>query len=485
MTPNILWICADQLRHDTLSINGDPIVQTPNLERLSNLGANFSHVYCQNPVCAPSRASFLTGRYPRTVRVRQNGQDIPDYERTVIKSLSDNGYLCGLSGKLHISACHPSVCPVSERRIDDGYHVFNWAHGSTFNYTPDNWLVSEYIDWLRAKGVTHEEIPREDCPYVSKGIAKEYSQTQWCTDKALDFIQRASMKNKPWAFSINYFDPHNDFDPPEDILQKYVDILEDIPLPHFTPGELDNKPVFQRKDHNGSYDTPGHYASKDMTSYHHKLIRAAYYAMIELIDIHIGRLLDYLETTGQLTNTLIIFHSDHGEMLGDHGIYLKGPYFYDAAVRVPLVIAWPGHISGGQHITDIVELVDIAPTIAEACGLPPEPGMQGYSLYKRLTQGTPFPRQSAYCEYYNSNIKHRDPKAYLTMVCDKQFKLVRNHTPEDPVSGELYDMQNDPHETVNQYDNDQYAKIKMRMLELLADRIAFTADPLPIRRANW
>ena len=484
MKPNVLWLCADQLRYDSLGINGNKIVQTPNIDRLGKMGAVFSRCYCQNPVCAPSRASFLTGRYPRTVRVRQNGQDIPDYERTAIKALADNGYLCGLSGKLHISACHPTVCPVSERRINDGYHVFNWAHDTAYSFTPDNWLGNEYTGWLHAQGIYHEEIPRDDCKYVSNGIAKEYSQTKWCTDRALDFIKRATTKNKPWAFSVNYYDPHNDFDPPEDMLQKYISLLDDIPLPIYTPGELDNKPIFQRKDHIGSYDTPGHYASPEMSEYDHKLIRAAYYAMIELIDIHVGRLLDYLETTGQLENTLILFHSDHGEMLGDHGIYLKGPYFYDAAVRVPLIVAWPGNIPPAQ-VTALTELVDLAPTILEACGLPPEEGMQGYPLMKPLIQGTPFPRKSVYSEYYNSNIKHRDPKAYLTMVSDGRYKLVRNHTPEYPIGGELYDLENDPNETINRYHDDSYMAAKLQMLELMADRMAQTADPLPIRRANW
>ena len=126
--PNILWICTDQQRYDTLGCMGNPWVQTPNLDRLAQRGALFERAYCQSPVCTPSRASFLTGRYPRTTRCRQNGQSIPEDEVLVTRLLADAGYSCGLSGKLHLSPCHPSVAPTGERRIEDGYAEVHWSH---------------------------------------------------------------------------------------------------------------------------------------------------------------------------------------------------------------------------------------------------------------------------------------------------------------------------------------------------------------------
>ncbi|MCK4298614.1 MAG: sulfatase-like hydrolase/transferase [Planctomycetes bacterium] len=123
-SPNILWICTDQQRFDTLGCYGNRFVHTPNVDRLAQTGVLFEHAYCQNPVSTPSRASFLTGRYPRTTRCRQNGQSIPQDEVLITRLLADAGYTCGLSGKLHLSACHPSVCPVTERRTDDGYPLY-------------------------------------------------------------------------------------------------------------------------------------------------------------------------------------------------------------------------------------------------------------------------------------------------------------------------------------------------------------------------
>jgi arylsulfatase A-like enzyme len=475
--PNVLWLCADQLRYDTLGCYGDPIVETPNIDRLAAMGIRFSRAYCQSPVCAPSRASFLSGRYPRTVRVRQNGQDIPEEERLVTKILADNGYACGLAGKLHLSACHPSVCPDTERRIDDGYRAFHWSHEPGFT-DRESWSGNEHRTWLLENGVVHTERIHDACRFVEHGIAPEYSQTKWCTDKAIEFIQAAQAEGTPWLFSVNWFDPHHSFDPPAGLLEKYAAKLDAMPLPEYTQGELDGKPLFQHKDHTGSYDKPGHYAYTAMDGNDHRMLRAAYYAMIELLDIHVGRLLDFLEETGQLGHTLILFHSDHGEMLGDHGIYLKGPYFYEQAVRVPLIAAYGNRFSSGAVHEGLTELTDLAPTILDLCGLPEEPGIQGVPLLSR--------RDSVYCEYYNANIRHRNPKAYLTMVRDERYKLCRAHFLEDgQVQGELYDLQDDPGETFNLYHDAAYIDVKARMLELMTDRMAAAADPLPVRKAAW
>jgi arylsulfatase A-like enzyme len=158
---------------------------------------------------------------------------------------------------------------------------------------------------------------------------------------------------------------------------------------------------------------------------------------------------------------------------------------YDSGVRVPLIAAWKGYILSGRVYDDLAELTDIAPTLLEACGLGIHAGMQGRSLYKTLTEGVPGSRDSVYCEYYNSNIRHVNPKAYLTMVRGERYKLIRSHGAPGGVGGELYDLENDPDETVNLYGSEQYAGIQIKMLELMADRMAETADPLPVRRAFW
>lgn len=482
--PNILWICTDQQRVDTLGCYGNPYVNTPNIDRLAEMGVVFENTYCQSPVCSPSRGSFLTGRYPSTCRLRQNGQSLPPDEVLVTKVLSEAGYKCGLSGKLHLAACHPSVCQTIEKRNNDGYSEFHWSHGPGHK-SPSN----EYLAWLKEQGIDYQARPYQDQPYVQEGMPSDYHQTKWCTDKALEFIERAQNREDPWLFSVNIFDPHHPFDPPLEYLQPYLDRLDAIPLPDYREDELLQKPIFQQKDHFGAYGRPGFLAYTDMTSQDHRMLRAAYWAMIDQIDAQVGRLLDALERTGQLDDTLVIFTSDHGEMLGDHGIYLKGPYFYEAAVHVPLIIAWPGTIKGNRRSGALVELMDIAPTLLHAAGLDVPTRMQGQSLWPILTQvvSADFHRSDVYCEFYNASKSHRSPKAFLSMLFDGRYKFVQVHgwNAEAGIAGELYDLQRDPGEQNNLWANGDYIDIKMHLLERLCDRIAMTADPLPEREAAF
>jgi arylsulfatase A-like enzyme len=205
--------------------------------------------------------------------------------------------------------------------------------------------------------------------------------------------------------------------------------------------------------------------------------------MCDLIDAQVGRMLDELRSTGQADNTIVLFMSDHGEMLGDHGIYLKGPYFYEPAVRVPLIVSWPGRIAARQS-TALVELTDLAQTLLDAAGLPHHPGMQGRSLWPLLTGAAPADRHrdDVYSEYYNAMPWHRDPTAQVTMVRTGRHKIVVDHGNS---TGELYDLEEDPTETRNLWRSQAHRDLKGEMLLRLANRMAFTVDPLPLRRAPW
>lgn len=186
---------------------------------------------------------------------------------------------------------------------------------------------------------------------------------------------------------------------------------------------------------------------------------------------------------------MIIFTSDHGENLGDHGMYLKGPYFYENNVNIALIVSCPSSVEGGRVSNALVELVDLAPTICDAAGIPIYEGMQGKSLWGLLTGNTQLDehRESVYSEYYNSNINHRDPLTFSTMICNGRYKLVKvyDRTNKIECRGELYDLNDDPTETINRYYEDEYKDIRIRMLELMCDRMVETCDPLPIRRACW
>lgn len=483
--PNVLWICTDQQRFDTLESYGNEFVNTENLTRLANSGVQFDHCYSQSPVCTPSRASFLTGRYPRTTRCRQNGQAIPETETLITKRLSDRGYTCGLSGKLHISPCHPESpeAPMSERRIDDGYDEFHWSHD-----TGDYWPTNEYRHWLREKGLEFSDESFDGSQHVATSMPAEHHQTTWCAQKAINFIEANEAFDQPWLFSVNIFDPHLPFDPPEEYLQRYLDMSEEIPLPEYTEGELADKPVFQRKDHEGALfadEREGYLTFPEMDDVEHRLVRAAYWAMIDLIDDQVGRMLDALERTGQREDTIVVFMSDHGEMLGDHGIYLKGPYFYDQAVRVPLIVSYPGVVQEGVESDALVELTDVAPTLRDAAGADDDGCMQGRSLWPLLTgeHDVDEHRTAVYSEFYDGKPGHTDPVVpHATMVRTERYKLVRMHNLDD---GELYDLDEEPREVENHWRDPEYASVKTRLLERLSDRMAATVDPCPERQAKW
>jgi arylsulfatase A-like enzyme len=475
--PNILWICTDQQRFDTLGCYGNPFVKTPHLDGLAQRGVLFESCFVQNPVCTPSRASFMTGRYPRATRCRQNGHGIPADEVLVTKMLADAGYTCGLSGKLHLSACHPSACPTMERRIDDGYHVFHWSH-----HPSGDWPTNGYSLWLKERGETFERRPFPDSPHIQLGMPEELHQTTWCVQRAINFVESNAGFARPWLFSVNPFDPHHPFDPPEKYLERYLSLIDEIPLPNYEEGELDNKPSFQKQDQAGAYNSRRSYPFLKMGERDHRLVRAAYWAMVDLIDAQTGRLLEALERTDQLNETIVIFTSDHGEMLGDHGFYLKGPHFYDPAIKVPLIISWPGRIAGGGRCRALVELTDLAPALLEALEMEPHPGMQGRSLWPLCLHPEEEHRRDVYCEYYNSLGCHRDPDAHATMLRTEEHKITVMHGIE---TGELYDLAADPKERENLWDSEEHQALKGKLLKSLCDRMAWTVDPLPLRESGY
>ena len=526
--PNFLWFCTDQQRFDTIQALGNPHIRTPNLDRLAAEGVAFTHAFCQSPICTPSRASFLTGRYPGNVRGCMNGnEEWGEGAPLVTKLLADKGYDCGLSGKFHLAGAHGREEP---RPHEDGYRVFHWSHDPQDRYPSGH----AYADWLGAQGYALRDL-RED----PASIPPDLHQTTWCTDRAIDFISEKRRKG-PWLMSVNVFDPHAPFDPPQEYLDCYNPAK--VPPPLFRDSDLTTQQVIPG-DFQNTARPPEEFKAGEVI--------AAYYAMIELIDENIGRLLHALEETGQRENTVFIFTSDHGEMLGDHGLLLKGCRFYEGLVRVPLIISWPGRFPApaetppddpvpddGSHATAendptgdngspdvpendpavdegtlstaesdpedtlsqvpetevsepgvglvsnaLVELIDIAPTILELAGLPLPHGMQGRSLLPIL-QGQAEPHQHrdfVRCEYYcalNPNAPGRDEYegSFATMYRDERYKVVVYHGHEQ---GEIYDLQEDPGEFNNLWDDPGSADLRFDLVRRNFDALAFSVDTGP------
>jgi arylsulfatase len=455
--PNILWICTDQQRFDTIHALGNEHIHTPNLDRLVAEGAAFTHAYCQSPICTPSRASFLTGMYPSRVQACCNGNDVwAGAAPLVTKLLSEAGYDCGLSGKLHLAAAENRI----EKRGDDGYRVFHWSHGPIHLDHPGH----EYDVWLTKQGYSLAELRKDPA-----GIPPELHQTTWCADRAIDFIEAAG--DQPWLFSVNIFDPHAPFDPPQSYSDRYP--VDAMPGPYFQESDL----AVQEKLSGGIdyfQNKPRH-----PESFNARGLQAAYWAMVELIDENVGRMLDALERTGQAGNTLVIFTSDHGETLGDHGLLMKGCRFYEGLVRVPLLLRLPGQIPAGLRSETLVELTDIAPTLLELAGLSVPVEMQGRSLLPILKGGA-LPvqhRDFVRCEYYAALPmgKHPQPNTgtRATMIRNRRYKLTIYH---GTGLGELFDLQQDPWEFDNLWDDPGCAEVRFELTRQSFDALAAALD---------
>ncbi len=460
-SPNILWICTDQQRWDTIGALNNPYVNTPNLNKLVRNGVAFTHAFVQSPVCTPSRASFLTGMYPSTIHNTTNGGDTWDNPFPLIPQiLSKNGYSCGLSGKLHLSSTDGRIEPVAGLGYD--LAEISWSH-----HPWDSWPEgNEYIEWLEGKGRSYDRL------YDSLGyIPEPYHQTTWCVENAIDFVGRK--KGEPWFYSLNIFDPHNPYDPPQKYLDRYE--IEALPGPCFQSSDLE---IQNEKLDFVHFQTSAQYPEE----FKARELQARYWAMIDQIDYQLGRLFEVLKETGQLDNTIIIFTADHGDMVGDHGLQKKGCRFYEGLVRVPLIISWPDHYQKGIVADGMVELIDLFPTIMEAVELPIHDKVQGRSLTGILT-GKESPDQFrgfVRSEYYDA-LDHT-PKDYATMIRDSRFKLVVYHGYE---YGELYDLQNDPCEHQNLWNDQKYEKTKLELLRKSFDQTVKAVDTGPVRIGNY
>lgn len=446
--PNILWICTDQQRYDTIHVLGNSHIRTPNPDKLVATGVAFTHAHCQSPICTPSRASFLTGMYPSTLHACTNGNDYWDNAAPLVtKTLADAGYDCGLAGKLHLSCAQGRI----ERRPDDGYRVFHWSH----HPSPDWPEGHAYDDWLKSQGHDYRALHKRH-----RAIPAPLHQTTWCTQMAADFIRHE--RRGPWLFSLNCFDPHPPLDPPQEYVDRFD--VDSLPGPLFRESDLEAQRRLEAVNFQGRPLPPGKFNAK--------LDQAKYWAQIELIDENVGRLLDLLDETGQRENTIVIFTSDHGESLGDHGLRRKGCRFYEGLVRAPLMISWPGRFQQGLRSDALVELTDIVPTLLEAAGLPVADRIQGRSLRPILEGGSD---PHAHRDFVRSAYYRvlQGPESYATMIRTRRHKLVNYH---GHGLGELFDLEEDPGEFDNLWDDPKQADLRFELAMKSFDALALAMD---------
>jgi len=488
--PNILFLCTDQQRGDSLQCTGASWAVTPNLDQLAKDGALFQNCYVQNPVCSPSRASLFTGKYVANHGLYANGVPLPAHQRLFTRTLADAGYDCGMIGKQHLYPCDTWQ---TEPRRDDGYRVFEWAHGPNHRA-----LENDYHRWLRRthpaiyQGIFPDKGANENTEFGNRArtgtpidhVIKEAHYSHWVAERAIDFINHPRDERESFCLVANFFDPHHPFGAPKEFRDK-ID-AHAIPAPNTRKDELKDKPAEQEfyaeKSYGGTAPGFREYSEEQIRE-----IRAQYWAMIALVDYEVGRILAALEAAGLADDTLVVFSSDHGEMLGDHQQLLKGPQLYDDLTRVPLIARWPGTIAPGSKIDDLVQWIDLPATFLDAAGCAPGSDVQGQSLLP-LTAGVRDGwRNWALCEYRYSGFT-TDPLIMTTMLRFEDWKLIIWHgspASESKRDGELYNLSVDPGELENLFHDPNHAAIRRRLKGVLLDVMAEAEDRTEPQVRRW
>ncbi len=493
--PNFLLITTDQQRADGLGCAGNPHIQTPHLDRIANTGVRVEQAFVNQPLCMPSRATLLTGRYPRSHGVWCNGVPLRMDEVLFSDVLAGAGYHTVTVGKMHFMPFSARVdgsfdAEVVWREQDlsawhgpyYGFQEVHMAHGHC-NPRAGHWGL-----WLKERfpGVieAYTDDARRGTPAPSGApetwrstLPVEAHHSTWIGDVTGEVIRRAAGAGRPFLIWASYPDPHHPFRPPA----AYAELYEGqaVPMPLRREGELDDKPPHFRLYYRGQmfHEGAGFRDPSALTDEQMRDIIRYTYGMISLVDDNVGRILRVLDDCGLTGETVVLFLSDHGELLGDHGLMTKGPFLYDGLIRVPMLWRWPGHWDARNVVEGMVGLVDVAPTLYELAGVEAPVGTQGESLVPVLRGDQPRVRDWALVEFHSGYRPHLKLKALVT----PEHKLV--HYAGQPY-GELYDRLRDPGEFVNRYDDPEYGPVLRRLERQLLDALVLTEDRRPARLAH-
>lgn len=479
---NILFVMYDQLRWDYLSCAGHPALQTPNFDRLAAKGVRFSRAYVQAPICGASRMSTYTGRYVSSHGASWNNIPLKVGEMTLGDHLREAGMGCWLVGKTHMEVDAEGMARlglevdsvIGARVAECGFDVFERddglrPEGPDGLYDPRGALA--YNDYLRSRGYEgdnpwhdHANSGLDADGRVLSGwflrnsaraanIAEEDSETPYLTRRGMAFIEGAG---QPWLCHLSYIKPHWPYVVPEPYASMYgaADMLAQVTAPdearHPVFAMLQTGPAaraFQRADVRAA-------------------VIPAYMGLVKQCDDQLGVLLDWLEATDRMADTMIVLTSDHGDYLGDHGMGEK-TFFHDAAVKVPLIVYDPSaeaDATRGTICDALVESIDLAPTFLEvAGGGPADHVLEGHSLLPLIRgQGGDWPRKVAICEFDYAalpasarlGVHPRDARAFMATTAD--WKLVHFEGGFRPM---LFDLQRDPQELVDLGDSPAHSAV--------------------------
>jgi choline-sulfatase len=415
--PNILLLMVDQLAASWLPPYGHDVVKAPRIEALAGDGVVFENAYCPSPLCAPSRASLLTGRLPSRTGVYDNAAELRASEPTVMHRLRAAGYATCLSGKMHFVG--PDQLHGFEQRLTAD------TYPADLDWTPD-WRVppTKRLPWYH----TMESVLRPGVCTASMQMDYDDEVAHRAVRKLRDLARGG--REQPFFLCVSFTHPHDPWELRPDYWERYEEATIDLPTVGAIPRAEADPHSLRLRDMAGIDDV-------ELTDAQLRTARHAYYAAISYVDERIGEVLGALAESDLSEDTIVIFTADHGEMLGERGLWYKMAFFEPAA-RVPLIVSAPGRLAA-RRVPAPVSLLDVAPTLLDLCGLESAGDLDGRSLAPVLA-GAELSDADVVAEYLAEGVT-----APAVMLRRGQFKYV--WCEGDPE--QLYDVESDPHELVN------------------------------------
>ena len=445
---------TDQQRFDTIAALGFPYMDTPNLDRLVREGVSFDNCFVSAPSCAPARASLFTGLYPHTTGILKNADR---WTRSWVEDLASAGYHCVNIGKMHT---FPFETPL-------GFHE-RYVVENKDRYLEGRYYFDEWDKALQARGLVKQqrELYRQLPDYSERLGAFEWELDEDMHPDAFvgnlaKWWLGAHPRTEPLFLQIGFPGPHPPYDPVPRYAEPYLN--RDLPLPSPSEEELAGQPppLQAMRRHNVEVDHDSVVHQLDPSSDALKRQRAYYLANVTMIDEKVGEILSQLERQGYLENSIVLFTSDHGDCLCDHGHSQKWT-MYDIITRVPMVVWAPGRVEGGRRNEGLCQQMDIGPFILEAAGVEVPEYMEAESLRPAI-EGMPWSgRDLVFSEHARDGILQETD--YMSMVRSKEWKLV--HFMGESF-GQLFDLCSDPGEVDNRWDDPDCQQVKQSLLDAL------------------
>lgn len=461
MKPNVVLMMVDQMRADCLSILGHPVVDTPHIDQLARDGVLFKNAYSATPSCVPARASLLTGMSQSSTGFVGYQDKVPfDYEHTLAEEFSNAGYHTQAVGKMHVYPTR-NLCGFHNVILHDGYmHYKRFKYNTKTIESQD--YTDDYLQWLREKAGSHVDLIDLGLDCNSSTVARpwhldeELHPTNWVTTQSIDFLRRRD-PTKPFFLKMSYVRPHPPFDPP----QAFYDMYRDLDLPEPPVGDWAEKDDLNRAGFNPITDR-GIVPKQRL-----KRAQAAYYALITHIDHQIGRFINAMQEYGVYHNTVILFASDHGELLGDHHLYRKSMP-YEGSAKIPFILSDPGNnlqLNRNTAADQVVEMRDIMPTLLDAAHIEIPSTVEGQSVIPLCKNH----EETEWRDYLHGE-HHYGAESFHYITNGKEKYVWFSFTGKE----QFFDLVKDPQELHNLAQDPNYQNrmgiLRERLIQELTDR---------------